>query len=178
MVSGRASSAFDLQELWAQQPDTQKNSTPELLTIFDGAKMRAIQNLDLNVGLVNGAVGRAVACDHAPALVILVQWPNGTVSPIWQWAANFEACLCSPARLCRSAPSAGAELAETLHFFEDSAPPGWSYTAWTRATNLQSLRVIGWPGPRHFRARGKRELKRRLGPPSAGRYTASSHVFN
>ena len=129
------------------------------LPVYRNARLRLIKTIDFDHGLVNGLEAEVVGigphgCD--------LRLPAGDVVSVWQTTR----ALTGPGRRRhRMAFELELAYATTVHqaegqsldqvciVFESFAPPGWAYTALTRARSMQGLRVIGRPETKHFKPR-------------------------
>ena len=133
------------------------NDTPPVpLLPFRGTTVALTSTLDFQAGLVNGLEGKVLGVSPAGVELVL---GTGEVTAIWR------ACRENVTPHKRHAYPIRLAYANTVHQFEGQsveqtcicfesfAPPGWAYTAVTRARSFAGLRAIGSPTASHFRPR-------------------------
>jgi hypothetical protein len=140
----------------------QGDGLPQTQKLFRNTRVRLTSSIDFDAGMVNGLDCRVLEI-HAGG--IEVQLENGEITIIWRTSREFISRN-GKFKYRRSAYEIILAYATTVHqaegqsidhvciIFEDWCPPGWAYTAITRAKAYDHLRVIGNPQPRHFVPRG------------------------
>ena len=117
----------------------------------------------LRTRLVNGLQGSVLAVEP---FGITVRLEDGRSANIWRTTRPyvsarghrfFRAALELELGYCMTVHQAeGHTLPELCIIFESFSPPGWGYTALTRAVDRHSLRVVGHITPEHFQPRRPR----------------------
>ena len=130
------------------------------MPIFEEARVRLTQTLSLEDGWVNGARGCVGAVADAG---LMTHWEDGSVSFVWPVTRKLVSAA-GKVYLQTAFPVAlayastvhqvqGQSLDDVCVVFEEFAPPGWAYTALTRARFYTRLRFLGAISPDHFRPR-------------------------
>lgn len=139
----------------------EENESPHTLQLFIGTRVKLNKTIDFDADLVNGAEGEVLALNEGG--ITLQMKATCQVATIWRTPRDFKANSGKIYR--RSAYELGLAYATTVHqvegqsleevgiVFEDFCPPGWAYTALTRARGRDRLRLIGFPQPSHFQPR-------------------------
>jgi hypothetical protein len=130
-------------------------SRPQSQPLYRHTRARLTNSIDFDAGLVTGMEFEVLNVHEAG---IQIQLQDGEVTNIWMTSRELKSTRDKSYRL--SAFEITLAYATTVHqaegqsldhvciIFEDWGPPGWAYTAVTRAKTYANLRVIGCPTPR------------------------------
>jgi hypothetical protein len=134
---------------------------PQLLPVYRNTRVRLSKTIDFEAGLVNGAEGVVLEVSAAGATIQMTA--SGNIHTVWR--TPRETVTTAGHRYIRSAYELTLAYATTVHqaegqslnqvcvIFERFCPPGWAYTALTRARSRAGLRILGRPEPSHFAPR-------------------------
>ena len=134
---------------------------PTYLQLYRRTRVRLTKTIDFDNGLVNGAEG--VVLDVSVAGVTIQMTDSAQIYTVWRtprqqitstgtcyYRSAFELSLAYATTVHQAE---GQSLNQVCVVFESFCPPGWAYTALTRARSREGLRVIGAPLPSHFQPR-------------------------
>jgi ATP-dependent exoDNAse (exonuclease V) alpha subunit len=126
--------------------------------LYRGTRVRLTKTIDFEGGLVNGVDGEVLEIAVAGITLRLI-----SISEIVTiWRTPRELLSAAGIKYNRSAYEITLAYATTVHqvegqsldevciVFEQFCPPGWAYTALTRARTRAKLRIIGHPVSSHF----------------------------